>query len=94
MFGAQIRATVFSSEVYFFTLFTFLYERMWSLGSHLDTSKARVLAKEQTRQCLDDASTRFRVQDVPSEVLDAVQRASSDLGRRRTRLNYLLTFCN
>jgi hypothetical protein len=94
LFGDQIRETVFNSEVYFFTLFTFLYERMWSLGSDLDASKPRVLVKSQTRNCLEDASTRFRVQNVPAEVLDAVQRASSDLGRRRTRLNYLLTLCS
>jgi hypothetical protein len=93
MFGSTINKTVFRSEIYFFTLFTFLYDRMWGLGSDLDKTAAKTMNKERTRKCLIGASERFETQDVPPQVLDAVQRASADLGRRRTRLEYLQTLC-
>jgi hypothetical protein len=35
-----------------------------------------------------------RTQNVPDGVLDAIRRASADVGRRRTRLAYLQAVCN
>lgn len=88
--GDGIRRTVFTSEVYFFTLFVFLYDVQFGLGSALKRETPRPLPRGLDER-LVQVSRAFRTQDVPPEVLDAVQRASADLGRRRTRLEYLKT---
>jgi len=87
--GESIRTTVFTSQVYFFSLFTLLYELKYGLGSELAKRSSRQLPAN-IRPRLLEASNDLRWQRVPDEVLDAVQRASADIGRRRTRLNYLL----
>jgi hypothetical protein len=94
LFGANLRQTVFRSEVYFVTLFSFVYDHAWGLGAPLDSAKASPLDADRTRTCLNKASEAFRDQTVPAEVLDAVLRASADLGRRRTRLEYLQKLCS
>ena len=94
IFGEGIKKTVFRSEVYFVTLFSFLYDLGWGLGAPLDATKARAINASRLRKCLANASERFQSQEVPAEVLDAVLRASADLGRRRTRLDYLCSLCH
>jgi hypothetical protein len=91
--GDDLRRTVFRSEVYFVTLFSFLYEREWGLGSPLRSAKSGPIDAARVRACLIKASKRFQSKEVPQEVLDAVLRASADLGRRRTRLEYLQALC-
>jgi hypothetical protein len=91
--GQRITSTVFSSEVYFFTLFTYLYDKMFGLGSDLTKREPRRLPRG-LRENLLTVSQNFRTQNVPLAVLDAVQRASADLGRRRTRLDYIRAICD
>lgn len=87
--GEQIQQSVFRRPVYFFTLFTFLYDEMWGLGVDMPGRKQPRELPQNLSTALVRASTAFRTEDVPDRVLDAVQRASADLGRRRTRLEYL-----
>ena len=91
--GQEITNTVFRSEVYFFTLFVFMYDKLWGLGSGVNRTKAHRLPTS-TRNCLLTASKRFATEKVPANVLDAVRRASSDVGRRRIRLQYLKSVCD
>ena len=91
--GKQISTTVYSSQVYFFSLFVFLYDAMYVLGGSLERRKAKKLQRKLAGRLLQ-VSEDFRSQNVPPEVLDAVQRASADLGRRRTRLDYLKSQCH
>ena len=93
LIGNQIRDTVYTSRVYFFTLFVFLYDNIYGLGSSLGGRKARRI-QPGLKDCLLKVSDDFRSENVPAEVLDAVQRASSDFGRRTTRLQYLQSVCN
>lgn len=93
LLGQEILDTVFRSEVYFYTLFVFLYDKLWGLGSALNKKKAERLPAS-TRDCLLMASKRFATEQVPASVLDAVRRASSDIGRRRIRLQYLKSVCD
>jgi hypothetical protein len=93
VFGKQLPASVFTSEVYFFTLFTYLYDKMYGLGSDMARRPAKRLPRNLPEN-LRKASKNFRSQNVPPEVLDAVQRASADLGRRKTRLSYMKTVCD
>jgi hypothetical protein len=90
--GSRIPGTIFRSEVSFFTLFCFFYERMYGLGSPLVVAKPKRVS-DTVGQCLLKASDALRDESAPQKVLDAMQRASADLGRRRTRLAYLLETC-
>ena len=90
--GTRIARTVFSGEVFFFTLFSFVYDLMYGLGSEMD-SKRQPKPVGDIGDCLIKASTNVRTENVPSNVLDAVRRASADTGRRETRLKYLHEVC-
>ena len=91
--GEEITDTVFRSQVYFFTLFVFVYDLLYGLGSDMKRRAARKLPS-QLRAKLLDVSRRFETERVPRDVLDAVQRASSDTGRRKTRLDYVMKLAN
>ena len=90
--GRVIPNTVFKSEVYFFSLFTFVYEKQYGLGSSL-SRRTRIKLPLTLGEKLLDISQEFENEEVPRDVLDAVQRASADLGRRRTRLRYMIQRC-
>lgn len=93
LIGHQISSTVYSSQIYFFTLFVYLYDSMYGLGSSLEKRKAEELTPKLT-DCLVKVSNNFHTERVPPQVLDAVRRASADFGRRKTRLEYLASVCN
>ncbi len=91
--GVRIVDTVYTSEVYFFTLFVYLYNELYGLGSSLQKKRSKSISSS-LKNSLFKASDDFQSEDVPSEVLDAVRRASADFGRRKTRLDYLISVCN
>ena len=86
--GSSLRLSVFSSQIYFVTLFQLVYELLYGLGSGLEDRAPRSLMHGM-REKLLLASRNLRSENVPEDVLDAVRRASADSGRRRTRLDYL-----
>lgn len=92
LLSADIANSVFSSEVHFFSLFIYLYDVMWGLGSKLDRRRATKLPTSVHRDLME-LSTRFKTKDVPKNVLDSVERASTDVGRRRVRLSYMKKIC-
>jgi len=94
LFGVTLYQTVFSSEVHFYTLFTFLYDQMYGLGSPLQERTPQRLETDRMKGCLLRVSRNFASGDVPRDVFDAIARASSDTGRRQTRHNYLKQVCN
>ena len=93
LLGDKIASSIYKSDVYFFSLFVYLYDRMYGLGSTLSTRKPKKLPRSLRARLLE-VGERFQAQEVPKRVLDAVQRASSDIGRRRTRLEYLKSECD
>lgn len=86
--GDLIPETIFRSEIHFFTLFVYLYDRMWGLESTLTKRSPRSLPRG-FRSRLLKVHDRFDRERVPKSVLDAVRRASTDLGRRRTRVDFI-----
>ncbi|PPF28427.1 MULTISPECIES: DUF262 domain-containing protein [unclassified Rathayibacter] len=89
--GDELRAkspTAWRSEVNFFTLFAVLYDLEWNLGSTPEAQSARKLPPVTARR-LEEIGRRIRAGEVPAAVLDAMQRASADLGRRRTRFDFV-----
>ena len=94
LLGGRIRRTVFSSQVNFFTLFVYLYDRTYGLGSSLTAeTKPKRLSPVIGKRLLA-LSQAIAKEDVPAEVLDATRRASADLGRRRTRLRFMAERCD
>jgi hypothetical protein len=91
--GNSIVDTVYRSDVNFFTLFVYIYDQMFSLGSPLKRSKANPLPRGLKGKLLT-VSDRIRTEQVPKSVLDAIQRASADVGRRRTRLRFMASVCD
>jgi hypothetical protein len=91
--GRHLLDTVFRREVSFFTLFVFVYDRLYGLGSSLQRTEAGNIPSNLT-ECLLRASSNMRSGSAPPEVLDAIGRASADIGRRRTRLRYLRDVCD
>lgn len=84
---AVIAGTIFDREMHFFSLFTYLYDRMWGLASPLTKVPPSPVDSLLRARALD-LSKRFKEQSVPPKVLDSVARAATDLGRRRTRFEY------
>lgn len=90
--GDAIKTTAFSSQVFFFTLFSMFYDAMYGLGTDLAPRPASRVPRS-VQESLLRTSRALRTEDVPEEVLDAVHRASADFGRRRTRLQFLEREC-
>jgi hypothetical protein len=88
LLGQQIANSVYSSEVHFFSLFVYIYDLLWGLGSKLHKRAAAKLPKHLSQRLLE-VGEKFETGKVPGNVLDAVQRASADYGRRKTRLEFI-----
>lgn len=88
LLGANFRVTAWRSEVNFFTLFCVVYDLEWGLGAALAKRTPGKLPAGAGPRLLE-IGTALRQGDVPKKVLDAMQRASADLGRRRTRFEYV-----
>ena len=93
LIGSTIARTVYRSEVNFFSLFIFVYDRTYGLGSSLERRKPRGLG-DGFADCLLEVSKRIRSREVPQPVADAIDRASADTGRRRTRLQFMSETCD
>lgn len=91
--GPNIRDSVFRSDVNFFTLYVYIYDRMYGLGSPLKRVKPNKLPANFSANARL-VSSRIREEKVPKSVLDAIQRASADIGRRRTRLRFMADVCD
>lgn len=86
--GSSMGASAWRSEVNFFTLFVVVYDLEWGLGSPLVKARpAKLDSSFATR--FAEVGAILRSGDVPDKVLDAMQRASADLGRRRTRFEFV-----
>lgn len=84
----QFDGSAWSSEVNFFTLFAVIYDLEWGLGSPPENRKARKLPSSSSVK-IREIGEQLGAGSVPAKVLDAMQRASADLGRRRTRFEFV-----
>jgi len=88
LYGTEISKSAFSRVMHFFTLFAFVYDRLFELGSGLKRTPPKPLP-QRLRSRLDDASRRFLDRDLPPTVLEAVSGAATDLSKRKTRLDFV-----
>lgn len=93
LLGPLIADSIFHRTVNFFTLFVLIYDQLYGLDSGLQRTEIKQTPRNLT-ECLLKANVNLRDGKVPPKVLDAMGRASADLGRRRTRLQYLSKLCN
>lgn len=97
LLGDVLVDTAFKNEIQFVTLFCYLYDELYGLGSALqpgEPPKARRDTVKAKRQCLLSASDSISRRDLPQDVLDAITGASSDLRRRQARLDFLRDRCD
>lgn len=85
----QPKGSPWSSEVNFFTLFVTIYDLLWGLGSKFDKSRPAAMNEKRLAKKALKLGERIRAGDVPEIVVDAMQRASADLGRRKTRFDFV-----
>ena len=88
--GSNIAGSVFDREMHFYSLFLYVYDRLWGLGSPLKRTPAGSIPRNFQSKVME-VSRRFKTGEVPPKVLDSVARAATDLGRRRTRYLYTAT---
>lgn len=89
LLGPSIAKSAWRSEVNFFTLFAVVYDLEWGLGSPFKSRRAKERLPSSVGHELADLGGRLAASDVPEDVLDAMQRASADIGRRQTRFEFV-----
>src|SRR5436309_8601039 len=77
LLGNQLPQTVYASEVFFFSLFVFLYDAQWRLGSALKKTTPKT-AQRGFASHVSRGGGRFSNEEGPGDVPDAVRGASSD----------------
>lgn len=88
--GAVIPRTRFRRKVLFHTLFTFLYDRLYGLGSPLERAKAKPLPpRELLQNAVTAASARIAQGDLPEDLAKALRGATNDRKTRQARLDFL-----
>jgi hypothetical protein len=86
--GRDLRALEFSRKALFNTLFSFVYDEAYGLGSKLTATKPSTLPKAFWA-AIRTASSEIRSPNLPENVAKALRGATSDLGSRRRRLEFL-----
>jgi hypothetical protein len=92
MLGDNMEQTIYNGEIHFFTLFVYLYDRLWGLGSAMSPRRPQKLPSDMQTRLLK-LSQLYEKGDIPSAVRDAVARSSTDLGRRKTRFDFMVEVC-
>lgn len=90
--GDELRSLVFSRAALFHTLFTYCYDLLFGIGSALEPTPPRRLPA-RLDECVRRASDMVRNGHLPEDLAKALRGATSDLGTRTTRLNFLRQVC-
>jgi hypothetical protein len=88
LYGSSMPRSAYSRVMHFFTLFVYLYDRQFGLGTSLKRSAPKPIS-QSLRPRLEEASKRFIDRRLPKSVLQAVSGAATDLSKRKTRLQFL-----
>jgi hypothetical protein len=93
LYGPSMAGSSFSRVMHFFTLFLYVYGRLFGLGSSLVRASPKPIPRG-LKSRLAEVDRRFRENDVPPDVLQAVTGAATDLSKRRTRLEFVRSICD
>ena len=86
--GSQIKFQPFSRRTLFYSLFAFLYEFQFGLGSPLEPKKSRLVPNQVVSE-IKSVGESISKKIAPEEVLQAVARRTTNLHERSTMFNYL-----
>lgn len=89
--GDKISETSFSRSSLFYTLFGLYYDLAYGLGSPLKPIKARSV--RSLRRGLLQASDEIKAGDLDDVTAKALRGATSDLGTRKARLDFVRRAC-
>ena len=98
----EITNSIYTLEVFFFTLFVYLYDTMYGLGSDLSSKSAKKLPPNLRNNLLKASKNIKKLQKidelenpgVPPETIDAIRQKRADKERRQIRLTYMESICN
>jgi hypothetical protein len=93
VYGHRVAKTIFNRQMHFFSLFLYFYNNMYGLETEFKRRGARPLRRGLAKR-IDEVDERYRTENLPAEVLEAASGAASDIGRRRTRLEFLIGICD
>jgi hypothetical protein len=86
--GDLIAASAFQRPVLFFSLFAAVYDHIYGLKSQLQPTRGKDLPGE-VRSSFVRANKKIRAKELPEKVQDAIDKATTDRGRRDVRHRYL-----
>lgn len=90
--GRELPALAFSGQTLFYTLFAFVYDLLFGLGSPVaKVHPAKIPAG--VADCLRKASHVIRTEDLPTDLARALRGATSHAGTRMIRLQFLKDQC-
>jgi len=87
-FGLDMRSLAFRRKALFNTLFCFIYDLIYGLDSELKTVKPRKLPSKAP-SAVRIASAEMRSSELPDDLAKVLRGATSDIGSRRKRLDFL-----
>ncbi|MGO8752920.1 MAG: hypothetical protein ACLQNE_43815 [Thermoguttaceae bacterium] len=92
--GQNLHTLAFSRKSLFYTLFSFIYDRMYGLGTGLSkvSSKAKALPARLAAG-IKTASDKILHEQLPEKLAEALRGATSHPGTRKTRLHFLKQVC-
>lgn len=98
----KITDSIYTLEVFFFTLFIYLYDTMYGLGSDLSFQQPNRLPPNLKNNLLKASKKIKEIEnidesenpEVPLELIDAIRQKRADKARRQIRLEYLGSICN
>jgi len=94
LIGDEIDETVYTRRPHFFTLFMYVYDLMYGIGSSLEDGCDPQPLPDDLKAGLLQASEDFRTENLPEDFQFAVERMTADGKRRKARLEYLASVCN
>ncbi|HEX5275178.1 MAG TPA: DUF262 domain-containing protein [Candidatus Rubrimentiphilum sp.] len=93
LIGTEISSSAYSLDIHFYSLFAYLYDKMFGLGSNLAKRSPNRLPKS-LREYLMDASTQIDDEEYPEEYAEAFQSVRPDAVSRQQRLRFLAEVCD
>lgn len=86
--GEEISNTLFKNKTLFYALFAVIYEKQYGIGSPLKKVKAKLFL-DNIKSKIIACSKLFEDSKVPTEVLGAYEKRTTDLNARLTLINYI-----
>lgn len=88
----ELPALAFSGQTLFYTLFVFVYDLLFGLGSEVSKAQPRKIAAGMPH-CLRTASRVIQTEDLPVDLARALRGATTHADTRLIRFEFLKNQC-